>query len=238
MKQEETDLKVFIDYREKKIAGLLSNIFENAVITQLSIGDYLIVYGSDAVIVERKTATDFWSSIKTNRLWDQLLRMMKTKQLLGFQIKRKVLLIHGNIQEYLKDFYYESEHDFVVHLSQLMGAYMEILYVYDTPIIHACSDLAFKNFMRILAQREMNGKNSKLPDEKWYRKPARGDLPIMDRKKYILSSLPNVGNRLSENLLMQFKSISNIATASVEDLQKVPKIGKKKANLIYELFNT
>jgi ERCC4-type nuclease len=238
MKQEEIDLKIFIDYREKSIAELLTGIFKNVTITQLTIGDYLIGYGSDAVIVERKTATDFWSSIKSNRLWDQLLRMMKTKQLLGFQIKRKVLLIHGNIQEYLKNIYYESEHDFMVHLSQLMGTYMEILYVYETPIIHAFSDLAFINFMRILAQREMNGKNNKLPDEKWYKKPARRDLPIMDRKKYILSSLPNVGNRISENLLLQFQTITNIATASVEDLQKVPKIGKKKAKTIYKLFNT
>jgi len=36
--------------------------------------------------------------------------------------------------------------------------------VYNTPIIHAESDIAFKAFMRILIKRESSGKNDKLPD--------------------------------------------------------------------------
>ena len=35
---------------------------------------------------------------------------------------------------------------------------------------------------------------------------------------------------------MHFKTVSNVTCASIEELQKVPKIGKKKAELIYRIF--
>nr|NIV44868.1 ERCC4-type nuclease [Candidatus Bathyarchaeota archaeon] len=54
---------------------------------------------------------------------------------------------------------------------------------------------------------------------------------------YILSSLPYIGDRLADNLLLQFNTISEVARASVKELQKVPKIGKKKAELIYRMFH-
>jgi ERCC4-type nuclease len=92
--------------------------------------------------------------------------------------------------------------------------------------------------MRILTKREALGKNDKLPEARWYRKPAKADLPVKDRKKYILSSLPYIGDILAENLLTKFATISDIACASVEELQKVPKIGAKKAELIYRLFHS
>ncbi len=115
---------------------------------------------------------------------------------------------------------------------------MEIVYVYNTPIIHAETDTAFKAFMRILVKRESSGMNDKLPDARWYRKPVKADLPVKDRKKYILSSLPYIGDRLASNLLMHFSTISAVACASVDELQETPKIGKKKAELIYRMFHS
>lgn len=62
------------------------------------------------------------------------------------------------------------------------------------------------------------------------------DLPVKDRKRYILSALPYIGNRLAENLPSDFETIAQIACASVEELQKVPKIRNKKAQ-IYSIFH-
>lgn len=216
---------------------LLEDVCEEIAFVQLPIGDYLLVSDSTAVIIERKTVKDFLSSVRSNRLWDQLLRMMKTEKLLGYEIKRRILLIHGNFEDYLKVVDYGYQGDLLKHWSQLMGAYLEIVYVYNTPIIHAESDTAFKAFMRILVKRESAGKNDKFPDARWYRKPAKANLPVKDRKKYILSAIPYVGDRLAENLLLHFKTISEVACASVKELQRVPKIGKKKAELIYSMFH-
>jgi len=163
--------------------------------------------------------------------------MMKAERVLGHEIKRKILLIHGNFQDYLMEVDYENPENMLKHWSQLVGAFLEIVYVYNTPIIHAENDVAFKAFMRILIKREASGKNDKLPDARWYRKPARADLPVKDRKKYILSALPYIGDQLAQNLLLHFETISQIACASVEELQKVPKIGKKKAELIHRIFH-
>jgi len=231
-------LKLLVDYRERRLARLLEDMFEEIAFVQLPIGDYLLTSDYSGVVVERKTVNDFLASVRSNRLWDQLLRMMKAEEILGYSVKRRILLVHGNFADYFEIVDFDSQCDLLLHWSQLMGAYMEIIYVYNTPIIHAESDVAFKAFMKILAKRESSGSNDKLPDARWYRKPARADLPIKDRKKYILSSLPYVGDRLAENLLRSFNTISEIACASVEELKKVPKIGKKKADLIYNMFHS
>ena len=216
---------------------MLEDVCEEIAFCQLPIGDYLLILDSAAVVVERKTVRDFLTSVRSNRLWDQLLRMMKAKSVLGHEIRRKILVIHGNFQDYFAEVNYGNREEMLKHWSQLMGAYLEIVYVYNTPIIHAESDTAFKAFLRILIKREASGKNDKLPDARWYRKPARADLPVKDRKKYILSALPYIGNQLAQNLLFHFETISQIACASVDELQKVPKIGKKKAELIHRMFH-
>jgi len=220
------------------LAGVLDDVCEEINLTQLPIGDYVAISDYGAVIIERKTINDFLSSVRSNRLWDQLLRMMKAEEVLGYPVKRRILLVHGNFEDYLTAIDFGSERDLLVHWSQLMGAYLEIVYVYNTPIVHVESDTAFKAFMKILIKRESSGLNDKLPDAKWYKKPARADLPIKDRKKYVLSSLPYIGDRLAENLLVHFKTISRVACASVEELQEVPKIGRRKAQLVYEIFHS
>lgn len=230
-------MKLLVDNREKIHARSLDGICEEVSFAQLPVGDYLLAFGSEAVIVERKSVKDFLVSVRSNRLWDQLLRIMKTEKVLGFEVKRRILLIHGNFDDYLSAINYENQENLLKYWSQLMGAYMEIIYVYNTPIIHAENDHAFRSFMRILVKREKAGKNDKLPEARWYRKPARADLPVKDRKRYILSALPYIGDKLAENLLSHFDTISHVACASIKDLQNVPKIGKKKAELIYNMFH-
>ena len=231
-----TELKLVVDYRERHAVDLAEDVCEEISFSQLPIGDYLLVSGSTAVIVERKTVSDFLSSVRTNRLWDQLLRMVKVEKVMGYEIKRRVLLLHGSFQNYLQEAGVPQE-DMLKRWSQLMGAFQEIVYVYNTPIFQAESDTALKAFFRILVQREYTGKNDKSPDARWYRKPAKADLPEKDRKKYILSALPYIGDQLAGNLLSHFETISNVAFASVEQLQEVPKIGRKKAELIYCMFH-
>jgi ERCC4-type nuclease len=231
-------MKLFIDHRERQMVTLVEDVCEETVLTQLPIGDYVLISDSEAIVVERKTVADFVSSVRSNRLWDQLLRMMKTVTVFEYPVKRRMLLIHGSVDTYLKKMENRSKNDSSVYWSQLMGAYLEIVYVYNTPIIYAESDNAFKAFLRILVKRESTGMNDKLPRAKWYMKPVKANLPVKDRKKYVLSSLPYIGNRLAENLLTHFHTISNVASASVEELQNVPKIGKKKAALIYTMFHS
>jgi len=232
-------MRCLIDHRERKVSRLIEGLFGEIEVVSLPLGDVLLVHEGGSVLVERKTITDFLSSVRSNRLWDQLLRLMKTEEILGLKVKRRILLLDGDFEKYLEPFgegY--SAKDVQVFWCQIMGALLEIIYVYDTPIIVAENKEALRAFFKTLARREETGLNDKLPTARWYRKRPRVDLPVKDRKRYVLSALPLVGETLAKNLLDHFGTISNIANASVEELQEVPKIGKKKAEIIYEIFHS
>lgn len=228
-------MKVHVDHRERGLTRLIKDLDFGVEFVQLPLGDYLIPSKDGSVLVERKTVRDFLSSVRSNRLWDQLLRLMKTEEVMGSKIKRRILLIHGDFQEYLAPIFSEREH--MVFWNQVMGAFMEILFVYDTPIIFARDDTAIKSFFKTLVRREAEGSNDKLPTARWYRKRARAELPVKDRKRYLLSSIPQIGEKLAGNLLEHFKTVSAVANAPIEELQRVPKIGAKKAKLIYQIFH-
>lgn len=227
-------MNLFVDHREGKVLPLIQGVCEKmqppvaCEVVQLSLGDFLFVQGTAGVLIERKTSADFLSSIRSNRLWDQLLRFMKAETLSGCKLCRKLLLIHGTFDtlEHADRFW-----------APLMGAYMETLFVYDIPIILAETDEAFTECMRILIQREVSGKNDLLPQSRWFRKHCSADLPEMDKKRYILASVPSVGDVLAKNLINHFGSIAAVAGASEKQLQKVEGIGKVKAQKIHQIFH-
>jgi ERCC4-type nuclease len=92
-------MKAYVDNREESMFGVLKKISPYEV-TQLPVGDLLVANESGAIIVERKTTADFVNSIKSNRLWEQLLRLMKTEEILGYEVKRRLLAIQGGFWEY------------------------------------------------------------------------------------------------------------------------------------------
>lgn len=87
-------MRLFVDYRERGVAETIEGVCEEIEFAQLPLGDYLIALEEGSVLVERKTATDFLSSVRSNRLWEQLLRPMKAMEVLGFPLKLRILLIH------------------------------------------------------------------------------------------------------------------------------------------------
>ncbi len=227
-------MNLLVDHREGKVLPLLQDICETlnppipCEVTQLSLGDFFLISDTAGTLIERKSAPDFLSSIRSNRLWDQLLRFMKSSTLLGYTLKRKVLLIHGTFS------YLESTHAF---WAPLVGAYMEILFVYDIPIIFLEDDEAFTACMKILIQRESSGRNDLSPSPRWFRKHCAPDLPEMDKKRYVLASLPSVGDVLAKNLLDHFGTIAAVVNASEKQLQRVEGVGKVKAKKIHEIFH-
>ena len=233
-------MKLLVDHREdpkvvklaEKVAARLCESFE---VLHLPRGDF-VVAGEHAVVVERKSSPDFVSSIRSNRMWQQLLELMKTETILGYPVRRRMVVVHGTIMDYLTSIPWGAVGDSSRVFSSIMGAMMEIIYVYDTPVIVAETDAAFKSFLRILIKREAELKNDKNPEARWYRKRKRG-LPRKDRKQFTLASIPLIGEKLAGNLLEKFDTVADVATASLKDLEKVPGIGKKKALSIYEIFH-
>jgi ERCC4-type nuclease len=223
-------MRIIVDYREKKICELLKAAVSNVESALLPIGDLVLLNDDYAVVLERKTASDLVSSIRSNRLWEQLLNLLKVTDILGHSIKRRLLLVHGTIGD---NFYTDSKRFW----SSLSGAMLEVLFVYDTPIVFVETDEALVQFMRILIRRENEGLNDGFPKSRWYQKTASDRLPVKEKKLLVLDAIPSIGEVLSKNLLGQFDSIAEIANASVKELQKVEGIGKEKAKRIYQIFH-
>jgi ERCC4-type nuclease len=224
-------MKVFIDDREVSIVRLLKKMSECEVV-RLPLGDLLIASDSGALVVERKTVSDFVSSIRSNRLWDQLLRLMKTEEILGYEVKRRLLVIHGGFWEYTNVRSVDNRRFW----SSIFGALLEITFVYDTPIVVCENNYAFEIFLRILLDREKKGKHDGLPKARWYRKPV-SRLPVKEVKFCLLDAIPMIGEVQAKNLLDYFESISNIAKSSKSELMRVTGIGEKRAEKIYEIFH-
>ena len=220
-------MKVLVDYRERKILDLLKDALGDFELTNLPVGDFLIAedYG---VLVERKSAADFLSSMRTNRLWEQLERML-VREVEGVEIRRRALVIHGCLWEEIEESGFGWNH--------IMGALMEIQYRYGIPVFHAEDDEALKEFLRILVKRERERKNEGEIERRWFRESPRRGMSEEEWKIYMLSSLPNVGEKLAKKMLERFGSVERIARANIEDLKKVEGIGDKKARKIWRIFH-
>ena len=83
------DLRIIIDERERKsgIPKLLQKIGINVEVKTLPIGDYIV---SHETVVERKSISDFISSIFDGRLFDQCNRLKE-----HFQFP--IILLEGNV---------------------------------------------------------------------------------------------------------------------------------------------
>jgi ERCC4-type nuclease len=224
-------MKIFIDNRELDTIRLLKKMSECEIV-KLPLGDFLIVGNLGALVVERKTVSDFVSSIRSNRLWDQLLRLMKTGDILGYEVKRRLLVIHGGFWEYTN----VSSVNMGRFWSSIFGALLEILFVYDTPLVVCENNYAYEVFLRILLDREKEGKHDVLPKARWFRKPV-SRLPIKDVRCYMLDAIPMIGEVNAKNLLDHYVSISNIAKSTKNELMRVAGIGEKRAEKIYEIFH-
>jgi ERCC4-type nuclease len=95
---------------------------------------------------------------------------------------------------------------------------------YGIPIIYSKNYKETASYLHIIAKREQeNGKKDfSLHGD---RKP----LTLKEQQEYVVSSLPGVGVALARPLLKKFKTIKKVINASAEQLEKVEKIGPKKA---------
>jgi len=226
-----------IDNREKSdIIETLEKLFPGKVkIKQLEIGDFLFNFAKYAVLIERKNISDFVNSVRNNRLWDQLYRIVKTNEIENLPIRRKILLIDGTFDQYMPDSQFISDRQKDVFYASMIGAIQQILFVYAIPVIFADNKAALRQFFRILVQREEKGKNEALPEAIW----TREEVKVSGERDYrviMLSSIPTIGPNLAKNLLRRYRTIYNIVNASADSLSKVPGIGKKRAMTIYNFF--
>tara|TARA_B100002019_G_scaffold92194_1_gene79524 strand:- start:623 stop:1267 length:645 start_codon:yes stop_codon:yes gene_type:complete len=204
-------MKIIVDNRERKsgISEELSDLDVNFEFSQLELGDFIL---SDDCVVERKTISDFLSSLVDGRLFSQAKNLKD-------HFDKVLYILEGDISEiyYLRD----------ISENAIISSILSLNLDYNIPIFHSEDIESTAKILKNLLRREY--KKSEGNDSF---RVGRKFWTVEDEQKYLVEGLPGVGPKLAMNLLKYFKSPKNIFLASSEELQKIEKIGKKKADKI------
>ena len=207
-------LVAYIDHRE--IRSGVSQILETAgvevVMRTLEIGDYLL---SDRVCVERKTTSDFISSLISGRreLFGQISDLART-------FDKPVLIIEGN------DLYGQRQ----IHPNAVRGALTAIAIDFGVPILMSKDAEDTALMLAAIARREQQDHGREVAMH-----GTRSAMMLPQQQEYVVSAMPEIGPVVAKNLLRHFGTVAAVMSASREELMTVELVGPKTADRIREV---
>ncbi len=205
------DVTVYVDSREMR-SEVVKKLYELA---NVRVGNYNADYVvSDRVAIERKTVDDFVDSIVDKRLFDQLVELKKNYQ-------KPILIVEG-------DGLYRR-----LNPNAIRGALATVVVDFNIPVIFTKSPEETAEFIVSLARREQLAKGREVSPHY-----GKTKMTLKEQMEYVVSSISDIGPIVARNLLEHFQTIENIAKADVEDLMKVPKVGRKIAEKIVRVMKT
>ncbi len=223
--------KIIADYRERNclVSSELIHLGMEIEFRELKVADYLV----NDIAIERKTVSDFISSMINRRLIKQLEELQ--------QYKDKLLIIEGIDEQELYSEEYAREERFHseankenafphqegkskktagcfqgVHPNSIRGFLLSILIKHKIPIIFTKNYKDTASFISILAKRKSKELSLNV---------SKKSLNKKERLQFILEGFPGIGPKTAKKLLKKFKTIKNIINASEEDLRET--LGKK-----------
>jgi Fanconi anemia group M protein len=196
---------IYADSREgnSRVLRELTKLGVEIEIKTMAVADYQI---SEEVALERKTASDFVSSIADKRLYKQAKEMVE-------EFKKPVIILEG-----------DNLYSGFMNPNAIRGALAAIAVDFGIPIIPTRSPDDTAAMIRRIAIREQAEERAPV-QVRTEKKP----LTLLEQQLFIVESLPNVGPVNARKLLEEFGSVKEIINASEDDLQKVDGIGKKIA---------
>ena len=213
---EKSKLKIIVDNREKNslVISELVNIGIDVEFKHLLVADFLI----GEVAIERKTISDFISSMINKRLARQLEEIKQYP---------KCLLIIEGIDE--QELYNNEENSEIkgmgINPNAIRGFLLSILLEFQVPIIFTRNYQDTAKFLYVLAKKQEKQKSSISIRAK------KKSLSKKEQLQYILEGFPNIGPATAKKLLKKYKTLKKIVNTPIEKLRE--EIGKK-AN-IFEL---
>jgi len=207
-------VKILVDYREKNslvISELIAEDFE-VEFKILPVADFLI----NNIAVERKTVSDFISSMINKRLFKQLEQMQ--------QYEKRILIIEGIEEQEL----YNDSNANGVNANAIRGFLLSIILSYQVPIIFSKDYKDTAKFLSVIAKKKKRESNLRA---------TKKALSKKEQMQFILEGFPGIGAKTSKKLLKEFGSLKNIFNSTEEELKKI--LGKKSEifkNLLDEKF--
>jgi len=195
------------------VASLLKEMGCSVVEKQLGTGDYI---PGKEIAVERKSVSDFVSSIIDGRLSKQLINMTESYE-------KPLVIVEGN-----KDELFESRN---IHRNAIIGMLTSIALTYRVPMLFTDSAKETADYIYVIAKREQLGKSSDVR-----LRIGRKGLTVGEQQRFLVESLPLVGPKMALALLKKFGSVKGIVNAKSKELQEVENMGQKKAKMIREVL--
>lgn len=194
--------KIIADYREKNslVISELANLNIDVELRELKVADYLV----NGTAIERKTVSDFISSMLNGRLVKQLGELQ--------QYENKLLMIEGIDEQEL----YSDSGITGLNPNSVRGFLLSVLLKHKVPIIFTKNPEDSARFMDLIVRKKSHENNLNV---------KKRNLDKKERMQFILEGFSGIGPKTARKLLEKFKTIRNIANASIEELTEV--IGKK-----------
>lgn len=198
--------RIAVDHREDEcFDDLLKSMGAEVERRALEVGDFVC---SSRLAVERKTRSDFESSIIDGRLFAQLPNLVAN-------YGRVVVVVEG------------VSNDERVSRNALLGAYAAVIADFGASLMFTRDTGATAELVFHLAKHEQFGKGLPM---RIYAK--RKTFTPSQAARAVVESLPTVGPKLAKALLGRFGSVDALARASEREIADVPGVGKKRAKII------
>ncbi|MGI0062641.1 MAG: ERCC4 domain-containing protein, partial [Nitrosotalea sp.] len=178
----------------------------------LPVGDYIV---APETIVERKSVSDFISSVFDGRLFDQCSRLKE-------HFEHPAIIIEGNVDEIDKI----TENPLVFY-----GAMSSVVLDFKIPVIPTPNASHTAKLLISMCARQDAVKGPFL-------KKIRKSGDLKQQQLSILCSLPGVGEKLATRMLEKFGSTSNSLNASSVELSKINGMGDARAQKIRKILDT
>ena len=217
-------MKIIADIRERN-SLLISELISLGVevdLKYLNVADYLV----QDIAIERKTVSDFISSMLNKRLLNQLKEIK--------QYPRQLLIIEGIDAQELYNLNYEKESSGGIHPNAIRGMILSVLLDYKIPIILTRDYHDSARFIQVLIKRLTK------PEAEFSLKVKKKAYNSREQQQIILEGFPNIGPKTAKKLLQEFKTIkefvSSIDEKNEKENEKLKKILGKKYESVKKLI--
>ncbi|MGD1055455.1 MAG: ERCC4 domain-containing protein [Nitrososphaerales archaeon] len=208
--------RVVADEREKAggVPEELSKLNVRVYFSRLPVADYVL---NPEIAVERKSVRDLVSSVYDSRLFYQAARISAS-------YAKPYLIIEGDSTE--------VEH-LARNLKSFYGAIANVTLAYGLRVLYTANvketAIAIAELLSHARAKPLSTVPSAIP-------PKGKGIP--QQQLYLVSSMPGVGRKLAERLLMKYGSPRRVMSLTAGELALTQGVGWKRADRIKEMLDT
>jgi DNA excision repair protein ERCC-4 len=208
--------RVVADEREKAggVPEELSKLNVRVYFSRLPVADYVL---NPEIAVERKSVRDLVSSVYDSRLFHQAARISAS-------YAKPYLLIEGDSTEVER---------LAKNLKSFYGAIANVTLAYGLRVIYTAN---VKETAIAIAEL-LSLARAKPPSTVLVAVPPRAKS-VLQQQLYLVSSMPGVGRKLAERLLMKYGTPRRVMSLTAGELAMTQGIGWKRADKIKGLLDT